>query len=177
MTAPSVSLLPAKPAALAPRFETIPPELTALPRWVLWRWEQREGKWTKPPLQASGAAASSTGPATWTSFDSAVTAYRRGGFDGVGFVLEADLGIVALDLDHVRDPDTGALHPEAQRIVNEINSYTEVSPSGCGLRILARGTLPPGWRNTHKFLVPGIEVYDRGRYVTLTGHHLEGVPR
>ena len=80
------------------------------------------------------------------------------------------------------DPQTGAIHPEALRIVQEINSYTERSPSGRGLRIFTLGTLPDGWRNTKKWRVR-IEMYDGcgaanggGRYLTFTGHHLEGTP-
>ena len=73
------------------------------------------------------------------------------------------------------DPVSGAIHSEALRIVNEVRSYTEISPSGRGLRIITGGALPNGWRNTKKYTVP-IELYEHGRYVTITGACLDGAP-
>src|SRR5262249_26142506 len=55
--------------------------------------------------------------------------------------------------------------------VKELNSYSEQSPSGRGIRIFARGTLPQGGRRK-----PRIEIYDRARFLTVTGRRLEGVP-
>lgn len=60
-------------------------------------------------------------------------------------------------------------------IVHAFNSYTERSPSGTGLRILFKGTLPGAGlnrtiNNCH------VEIYDKGRFLTLTGHHLEDTP-
>src|SRR5437867_3804359 len=47
------------------------------------------------------------------------------------------------------------------------------SPSrGEGLRIFAHGTLPPGGRRRRT-----VELYDRDRYLTVTGAHLDGTPR
>jgi primase-polymerase (primpol)-like protein len=52
-------------------------------------------------------------------------------------------------------------------------TYTEISPSGTGLHLIARGQLPPGWRHK-KFSSRehhGIEVYGEGsaHYLTMTG--------
>ena len=70
--------------------EHIPAELRVLPQWVGWRQEQRGGKSTKVPVNAhTGELASSTDPATWSSFDDALTAVERHGCDGVGFVFSA----------------------------------------------------------------------------------------
>ncbi len=159
-----------KPTTLAPQFDAFPPELTVQHQWVLWRWEYRE-KWTKPPRTVDGRLASSTDSSTWARFEDVATVYESGDFDGVGFVLEPALGFVGIDLDAVIGDD-GATHPEAQRIVREIGSYTEKSPSGRGLRIIARGALPDGWRNTKKYPIR-IEMYDTGRFLTITGHRLE----
>ena len=92
----------------------------------------------------------------------------RGGhrrlLDGVGFVLTAALGIAGWDLDHVVDAH-GRVAPTAQPIVDELCTYTECSPSGTGLRIICRATLPPGWRNTSKALPFRIEAYADARYL------------
>jgi primase-polymerase (primpol)-like protein len=53
----------------------------------------------------------------------------------------------APDLDHCRDLKTGAIVPGAQRIVDELDSYTEVSPSGDGLHIWIRARLSAGIGN------------------------------
>ena len=50
-------------------------------------------------------------------------------------------------------------------------TYAEITPSRRGLHIWARGILPPGRRRKGK-----IEMYDTGRYFTVTGWHLEGTP-
>jgi len=69
------------------------------------------------------------------------------------------------------DPDTGDFTNEAIAIVNAINSYTEISPSGTGLHIIAKGTLPAGRRRKG-----GIEAYSEARYFTVTGNVLPGSP-
>ncbi|MEX2214007.1 MAG: phage/plasmid primase, P4 family [Phycisphaeraceae bacterium] len=147
-------------------FHAIPAELRALPRWVLWRWQQRKNKRTKVPFQASGAPAKSTDPATWTTFESALSAFDAGGFDGIGFALGD--GIAGIDLDSAID-EAGILHPWAREIVNRIKSYTEVSPSGRGLHIIVRAQLPAGRRRKSN-----VEMYDAGRYFCMTGKPLPG---
>jgi putative DNA primase/helicase len=95
---------------MAVNLPNIPSRLTAIPHWVLWRWEQRpdkktgKSKWTKPPYQPNGNNANSTDPATWFPFDEILAAYHGGGFDGIGFVLTREVGIVGVDLDHCVDP-------------------------------------------------------------------------
>jgi putative DNA primase/helicase len=63
--------------------------------------------------------------------------------DGIGLVLTEDDPYAAGDLDHCRDPQSGEIQPWAQAIVNRLQSYTEISPSGTGLRILLRPTCHP----------------------------------
>ena len=172
-----------RPPALVPHFDAIPDLLTARNAWMVWRWTRKwderhkEHAWTKPPFRANGGGgpASTTDPTTWSPFEDAVEAYKRGSFDGIGIRLIDDL--VGIDLDDVRDAESGELHPDAQRVVEAIASYTEISPSGRGVRIFVLGTLPTGWRNTRKWNV-SIEMYDHRspRYLTVTGWHLPGTP-
>jgi len=124
-----------KPPALVPRFEMVPDTLTIHHRWLVWRWELRPKKadrgkeWTKPPYNArTGGAGSSTDAETWSTFEEAVAAYDRGGWDGIGIALAPPLS--GVDLDDVVDTETGKIHPEALQIVGEVKSYTEISPSG-----------------------------------------------
>jgi P4 family phage/plasmid primase-like protien len=179
-----VTTATARPKALAVREENIPDALKRLPRWVVWKYvseldpDTGEVGWDKPPFNArTGGLASSTNPKTWAPWDVAWAAYRRGSWDGVGFVLhrgkgEEGPGLVGLDLDDCRDPQTGEVAGWALGVVEAVASYGEVSPSGTGIRVFLLGELPPHGRKKGDF-----ECYATGRYVTVTGHRVEGLPR
>lgn len=143
-----------------------------LRQFVCWRYEERAGKPTKVPYSPlTGERASSTNPATWAMYTESVASYREDRYDGVGFVFTKDDPFCEIDLDGCRDPETGDVEPWAQEIVQELNSYTEISPSGEGLHILIKGELPEERNRKGR-----IEMYDRKRYFTITGRHLEGTP-
>jgi putative DNA primase/helicase len=168
--------------------ENIPDELKALPQWVVWRWtwNGEESKWTKPPYQAKAPRrlASSTDSSTWASFDEAFEAYKRGNADGVGFVPLGTDPYTAVDLDNCLDDELmfKSDSEQASKIVKTLDSYTEDSPSGNGVRIFVKGRLKvtedgePTGRTRSK--AGDFEVYDGltakleqgGRYVTVTGH-------
>ncbi len=158
-----------KPYTVPVTIEAIPDELRDLDRWVGWAWTRKDGKWTKPPIKTNGRNASSTNPATWTTFDKAIAAYQNGTFDGIGFVLTEDDDFAGTDLDHC--VEDGHIEEWAQEVIDRIGSYTEISPSGTGVRIVVRGKLPPGGRKVDS---DGrkIEMYDSGRYLTLTGSRI-----
>lgn len=162
-----------KPTALLPEFDPIPDILKAIPQWVVWAYRRREnGSWTKPPINPrTGKNASSDDPSTWTTFDVAVSAYRSGRYDGVGFMLTDDCPFAGVDLDDCRDPDTGEIADGVWEIIDALDSYTEISPSGTGVKIWVEGTLPSGGTKRGP-----IELYDRDRYFTVTGLHLPEMP-
>ena len=161
-----------RPEALPLIPGNIPAALTALDRWVAWRYSWDGRDWRKVPLNpATGRPASVTDPTTWGSFQRALSYASRPDADGVGFVLTADDPFVAIDVDHCRDPEGGTLTPFAREILADVRSYAEVSPSGTGVRIFAAGRLPRAGRRSAE-----IEIYQSGRYLTLTGHHLWGTP-
>jgi hypothetical protein len=60
--------------------------------------------------------------------------------------------------------------------MQHFNSYTEITPSGDGLRIWIEAEKSPTWC-ANKSGKTEIEVYDKNRFFTITGHHLEGTPR
>lgn len=173
--------------------DRIPAEIRALNRWVVWRYEQRPGnpKPTKVPYRPRSprAKASSTDPSTWATFDEAVHVVNDGAADGIGFVLGdgwagADFDDCILDSGEIEqeeiDPSTGEIKPGAAEFIRHLDSYTEISPSGAGLKSLVRGSKPRGrckrgctWESGR---AGAIEMYDRGRFFTITGRHLEGTP-
>jgi putative DNA primase/helicase len=147
-------------------------ELAGWRQWVTWQVEDRGGQATKVPYDpTTGQRASVADPATWTDFPTAIGAFHEGGFSGVGFVLTPSDPYVGLDLDRCRDPLTGSIEPWAKQIVDLIGSYTEVSPSGRGLRLFIRASIPGERRRSGH-----IEMYADGRYLTVTGQHLAGTP-
>lgn len=153
--------------------DAIPNALKQYEHWVCWREEERDGKPTKVPVDpATGSYASVADPDTWSAFDTAYRYHRdRDDITGIGYVFTADDPYVGVDLDDCRDPDTGALDDWAQDIVQRLDSYSEVSPSGTGVHVLVRGEKPEG-----KHRSGDVELYDCDRYFTVTGHHLDLTP-
>jgi hypothetical protein len=144
-----------------------------LRQWLCWRSEERDGKPTKVPYSpATGKRADSTVPETWTGYQEAVRVCKEQGYSGIGFVFTSEDDLCGVDLDKCLDPETGEIEPWAWAIIKELDSYTELSPSGTGVHVLVRATLPEGRNRKGRF-----EAYDRRRYFTVTGEHLAGTPR
>ncbi len=143
-------------------------ELQSVPQWVVWRAEiDRDGKQKKVPYSPRDrlAHASVKMPHSWGRLDQALTALQSGTYSGIGFMVTPPLAFV--DLDHSYDKTTGTItDPQAAAIVQDINSYTEVSPSGTGLHLLAYGNLPG------KGIHTAIELYGQDRFTTITTNHL-----
>ncbi|OGQ96502.1 MAG: hypothetical protein A2521_09465 [Deltaproteobacteria bacterium RIFOXYD12_FULL_57_12] len=154
-----------KPTPLPVLSANIPQALKSVPQWVCWKYEWNGKKWTKPPFQPNGFKASKTTPQHYSTFDKVLAAYEAGGFDGIGFVLTANDPFVAIDIDHCITDEDG-LSAFAKEMLGLFKSYAEISPSGGGLRIIVKGSIP---RNIKK---PEIEMYHRDSYVTITGHEV-----
>ncbi len=161
------------PAIIA---ENIPEELRELDQWVCWRIDPRVDKdgiaWpTKVPYMAGTLRrASSTDPATWTTFEDARAAYEAAEppYDGIGFVFSDDDPYCGIDLDKCRNPESGDIAPWAQEIVDHVgDGYVEASPSATGIHIIIRASVRGGGMRRGP-----VEVYSRGRYFTITGRAL-----
>jgi hypothetical protein len=146
------------------KLDFIPGELRAGVMHVNWRYE---GNPETKVLKIAGTLrdASSTNPQTWRTFQECAAAMERypGRYAGVGRVIARDDPFVGVDLDDVREPETGKLSFRAYEIVGRLNSYAEVSPSECGVKVWVRARLERAYKK------PGLEVYPHGRYFTLTG--------
>jgi hypothetical protein len=152
--------------------ESVPATLRGMKRWVAWRVlppKKAGDKFGKRPVNPhSGKPASTTDEATWGTFDEAVARMQKDALAGVGFVFVAKDGNVGIDLDHCRNPDTGEIAPWAAAIIKQVATYSEVSPSGTGVHLIGRGTLPPGSRRKGD-----VEMYCEGRFFTMTGAVLD----
>lgn len=148
-------------------YEKIPLELKQLPHWVGWKYMQHPGEdhKRKVPINAmDGQPAKSNDPTTWCDFDTACRGKERFGLDGIGFMFSGD-GIFGIDIDHCYDPETQELDPAAAEIIETVQSYTELSPSGTGIHILCKGALPEGRKRRG-----AVEMYSTLRYFTVTGN-------
>lgn len=90
---------------------------------------------------------------------------------GVGFVLGD--GFVGIDLDDVRDAESGQLLPWAGAIVQAAGGFTDISPSGSGVKLIGRGewTGPKGMAHPEG---GSFELYGSGRFFTVTGRSAGG---
>lgn len=145
--------------------------------WLNWT---NEG--TKVPKVAGEACnAASDEPRTWRPYEQAVKALESypGRYSGIGMVFQDEDPYIGIDLDDCRNPETKEIDGWALEIIEELNTYTEVSPSGTGIKMWACGDVPH--RSYSKKLEEGskkgIEVYAGGRWFAVTGWHLEGTPR
>ena len=104
--------------------------------------------------------------ANLATFEGARAAASIGGFDGIGLAMLPDWGITALDFDRCFDKD-GRLDSELLMIAG--STYSEVSPSGTGLRAFVIGSL-----GNHKDVSDrstfGVEVFNTTGFVTITGN-------
>lgn len=150
-------------------FNQIPESMKKLDRWCAWRFVKRGGRMTKIPVNVqSNTLAKSNDETTWSSYQSAVEFPNK---DGIGFFLKPPY--IGIDLDNVPN--------EIQRYKNgdyennivfdfyeSANSYGEISPSGNGIHIITKGKMPGDRKRKGD-----VEVYDRGRFLTVTGNSLQ----
>lgn len=159
--------------------EGIPDELKQIQQFVVWKIDSRGGSPTKLPFQKSGILAKSNDPDTWMSYEQALKLYSLGSWAGIGFMFHADDPYCGIDLDGCRDQETGEVNEWARSIIDRFSTYSEVSPSGTGVKMWVKGGWPfAGHRQILKDVptiegkTAAIEVYDSVRYFALTGRVL-----
>lgn len=134
------------------KIENIPKELRQVAQWVCW-----VGTDKVPKNPHTGRNAKSNDKTTWGSFNEAIEACDKYGFDGLGFMFAPPY--FGVDLDHCLDKVDFC-----DEFVETLQSYSEISKSGSGLHIICKGTLPQGNRRKGN-----VEMYSSGRYFICTG--------
>ena len=139
------------------KVENIPAELHHLKQWVCWKkGTDDKGRVTKIPINPhNGRNAMSNNPDTWSDMMDAVVAASHYDLAGVGFMLTN--GYFGIDLDDVSET-------MRNEFIEQMQSYTEISQSGNGIHIIARGNLPEGPRRKN-----GVEMYEENRFFVMTG--------
>ena len=90
------------------------------------------------------------------------------GFSGIGFAFVIGGKYTGIDLDDTHG-DSEA-YTRQVKIFEAFDSYSELSPSGNGLHIIIKATLPNGRRRA------GIEIYPHSRFFTMTGNVFNNKP-
>jgi hypothetical protein len=158
------------------RLDHIPYKLRSYRQFVVWRYEDHgEPKLRKVPKNPrTGNRASVSNPASWGTLAEALAAYNAEDYSGIGFVFTTNDNFAGIDLDKCRNPETGEVEPWAREIMQRVGGWWEISPSGTGLHAIVEMSAPlpkPGSKKPH------IEIYESGRYFTLTGNHVEETER
>lgn len=166
---------------MTPAYAEIALELRRSGRWVAWRLEDvKDRKRCKVPKHAVNPFknASSTDPATWSSYEDALINLNRHkpAAEYVSDPCPTGLGLVlgepfiGVDLDLCLD--NGALTAVAKQFLQKFPpTYTELSPSQKGLHFWYKGKSKKDGLRTDT-----AEVYARGRYLTMTGWRLPDTP-
>jgi putative DNA primase/helicase len=174
---------PPRPSLLPLRVDNVPVALRSLDQWLVTKLEMnaKRDKYTKPPYSVkTNRKTDKTDPTLWVSFDTAREALEWGEYDVLGIAVQKHNGIVVIDLDHCRDPETGALAPWAMRIMRLFpHSYMEASISGTGVHIFVLGAIPPGIGKKTSIVDEGtnpgaaIEWNDDSWWYTISGHLID----
>lgn len=165
--------------------------------WVLWqrRLKPKTGnepagtpvKYDKIPKRIDGSNGSSKDPSCWLTYKEAMDAKEKWNFSGIG-VIFSNSGlvsqIVGVDFDYCLTEE-GKIKQGMGVIgqfIAEAQSYTEISPSGRGLHVYFK--LAPGQtvNLVHKRTpvsalkdFPAVEVYEDGRFFTVTNSPFQGL--
>jgi putative DNA primase/helicase len=158
----------------------IPDELKALNQWMGTKLRPHKNdptKIDKPPYCVVGGVVSDvpvdkTNPENWTTFEEASTALERGGVDAIGIVLTEDDHLYGIDGDHCINQETGEIAGRVADFIHDHGTYTEVSISGEGVRLIGIGE-KPSWARTVSWDAGfKLEVYDHAAFLVMTGNRI-----
>lgn len=146
--------------------ENIPQVLKDLPIWVGFKFTpQKDKKDKKIPVNgATGKNARCNDPKTWQSFNEVIKCPEQ--LDAIGFAITTPY--IGIDIDGCVVDEV--ISPFARKIISELDSYTEYSPSRTGVHIICKGKLP----KDRKFSTFNVEMYSGNRFFTVTGDVVAG---
>ena len=143
-----------------------PAQFLSLRRWVCYRRKKNDkDKLQNVPHLVSGILGDVLDRKNWRSHAEAEKARQAKKMDGLSFVLCADDGFVCIDLDACRDAEWGVTEEWAEKIIEEVDSYTELSPSGTGYHIWVSATIP---KNSHAS-GSKLEMYSQKKVMAMSG--------
>lgn len=147
----------------------IPAQLRAIPHWIGWNWDERDGKRTKlPKAPGQRKCAKVNDPSTWRDFPTAAGHIEA--HDGLGFVISEGDGLVGIDFDDILVDGTVVEWAKPFVEMLSARTYGEESPSGNGLKFICRAKKPFA-RCRRKGI--GVELYSKNRFFTITGRAVD----
>jgi putative DNA primase/helicase len=164
----------------------VPAELTKYRHWVVWKEAPPDIPISKPkkvPLNPMTLDADDwNNPANWSERSTATQILEENYWlRGVGFVFSNGSNgdpYTFFDLD--KSVLNGEIAPWANEFASMVNSYTEISPSGMGIKIIVRAKL--GSRRKSFEFTDGkgykheIECYDANKFFAATGNRVTETP-
>lgn len=145
--------------------QNIPQELRQYKQWLWFKKIVKVDKWGKEKISKipiSPITLKSDGwndRKHWTDFETAVKNIESSGLDGLSFALSKDDPFVCIDLDRVDD--------SFGNFLNDFNdTYREVSQSGSGIHIFAKGVITKNFNNQ----IEKVEMYQENRCIAMTGN-------
>ncbi len=143
-----------------------PPEMVALPQWVVASvtFNQDGTKRVMPLNPRTLHAASVSDPRTWGIYEEALACAQLNELH-LGFNFTEKDGLAGIDLDNPTNDIQAARH---KLILEKIDTYTETSVSGKGVHLIIKATIPHAVKRDH------VEIYDRGRFFIMTGKVVPG---
>ena len=146
--------------------------LKCRPRFLCWALiPQEDGAVKKIPYNpTTGRNASCDDPTTWVDFETAKAAVLAGQYHSIGIALGKDLGLTIVDFDKIIAKLGDPWPSWVLNIVEDLDSYTEISASGRGLHVLAWGAVPSNL-NRQK---PQIEIHDSDKMFAISTNFFEG---
>lgn len=154
--------------------KNIPHGMKDLKQWCVFRAEPDEkGHYAKRILNPfTGRWAACDNPRSWATYEIAVKQAEKYNNDGVAFCIVKENGITCIDLDDSIGKD-GKQTEVAKEFLNEFGeTYAERSLSGKGIHIFLKGSLHENAGKKNQ--ATGIEMYDTGRFICMTGDSLNG---
>ena len=149
-------------------------ELIQRKQWVTWRYEEQNNRKTKVlynPITKQRTKVNDLN--TWVTFVQAQKAATQ--FDGIGYVFTKDDPFTGIDLD--KCVENSIVSKFAQGLIDRFDSYWEISVSGKGLHCIIKGRIPDEYRKGKGTgrRESQIEIYDNGRYFTVSGNVFKNV--
>lgn len=160
--------------------ENIPLDLKLQPQWIAWLIGKNKanGRYDKIPASIRGKPCNAHLAVNQMDFTTAEDLYNNNFCNGLGFVLNGQsfkedangqpLYLIGIDIDNCVEINTEGnykISDEANQILESLNTYYELSPSGTGLRIFAYSKVKLDSSSAN-----GYELYSDKRFLTITGH-------
>lgn len=150
----------------------LPEEMKNLENFLLWKLIPADPKPKKVPHHPfKHYQCSAVKDENYVTYYQAIEQIKKHPQFGLGFCLTTINGITCIDFDNCLDDYRNVLQEYEETVlhlVDDFNSYVEVSQSGKGLHIFIYG-VPKGTRTRRADAPFPVEVYGHSRFIAVTG--------